>query len=285
MPKTDLDYSNTIIYKITCNDDTIKDVYVGHTTNFVQRKYAHKQCCLNDNLNKCKLYDVIRNNGGWNNWTMEIVNFFNCKDHYEARQKEQEYFISLNASLNSVEPFPLKKLNSNDFYCETCNFKCYKKSNYVLHLLTTKHNLAVNKINNDNITNENKNKFCCEICQYNTNKKYNYEKHLSTNKHLKLIISNKKIAEISKSNTIHNNICKNCNKIYKDPSGLWRHKKKCIIISYTNEPEINNNINNNNTDNNCNKIDELINYLTKENQEFKGLILEVCKNLQQINTH
>ena len=46
MPKTDIDYSNTIIYKITCKDPTVNEVYVGHTTNFVQRKYSHKQNCI-----------------------------------------------------------------------------------------------------------------------------------------------------------------------------------------------------------------------------------------------
>ena len=108
MPKTVIDYSNTIIYKITCKDTNDPDVYVGHTTNFVQRKHAHKQSCINNkspNYN-CKLYEVIRNKGGWNNWKMEIINFFECKDHYEARKKEQEYFISLNATLNSIEPMP-----------------------------------------------------------------------------------------------------------------------------------------------------------------------------------
>ena len=57
MPKTDIDYSNTIIYKITCTNPEIKDVYVGHTTNFVQRKHCHKQGCNNtksSNYN-CKL--------------------------------------------------------------------------------------------------------------------------------------------------------------------------------------------------------------------------------------
>jgi hypothetical protein len=110
MPKTEIDYSNTIIYKITCNDSNISDIYVGHTTNFVQRKYSHKQNCINDKSpnHKCKVYDVIRNNGGWDNWNMEIINFFNCHDHYEARQKEQEYFISLGATLNSVEPLSSK---------------------------------------------------------------------------------------------------------------------------------------------------------------------------------
>ena len=117
--------------------------------------------------------------------------------------------------------------------------------------------------------------FCCEKCQYYTVKKNNYEKHLSTSKHNKSIFSNEKVAKVAKvaNPTVCDdnpcNICYNCNKIYKDPSGLWRHKKKCI--------------NNTTINNNSETKDELINYLIKENQEFKGLILEVCKNFQQTN--
>ena len=55
------------------------------------------------------MYKVIRDNGGWSNWKMEIVNFFNCADHYEARKKEQEYFLSLKATLNSIEPYAIQK--------------------------------------------------------------------------------------------------------------------------------------------------------------------------------
>ena len=110
MSKINIDYSNTIIYKITCNDSHINDTYVGHTTNFVQRKYAHKQSCANIRSTnyKCKLYETIRNNGGWVNWKMEIIHFFNCANQYEARKKEQEYFLLLNANLNSIwsEPEP-----------------------------------------------------------------------------------------------------------------------------------------------------------------------------------
>ena len=101
MSMNEIDYSNTIIYKITCKDTQVTDVYVGHTTNFVQRKYSHRQNCKNNN---CKLYEVIRANGGWSNWSMDIINFFNCKDLYEARIKEQEYFLLLRATLNSNEP-------------------------------------------------------------------------------------------------------------------------------------------------------------------------------------
>jgi hypothetical protein len=71
---------------------------------------------------------VIRNNGGWNNWSMEIINFFNCQDHFEARQKEQEFFVSLNATLNSIEPIPKpinvvvqKNKEKQTFHCEKCD--------------------------------------------------------------------------------------------------------------------------------------------------------------------
>jgi len=158
MPKTEIDYSNTIIYKITCKDATINDVYVGHTTNFVQRKHAHKQSCINIKSSnyKCKVYEAIRNNGGWDNWTMEIINFFNCLDHYEARQKEQEYFVLLNANLNNIEPMPKPKFDFKNrtektmltpitsnyidkFYCKHCDFKCSKKGDWRRHILTAKH--------------------------------------------------------------------------------------------------------------------------------------------------
>ena len=118
--------------------------------------------------------------------------------------------------------------------------------------------------------------FCCEKCQYYTVKKFNYDKHLFTSKHLKSIFDKENVAKCSKSSSNNINTCNNCKKIYKDPSGLWRHKKTCSI-----------NINNAHIIEDKNieveKKDELISYLIKENQEFKGLILEVCKNFQNTN--
>ena len=146
--KTTIDYSNTIIYKITCKDTNIKELYVGHTTNFVQRRQAHKQECINNNA--CKLYAIIREHGGWNNWIMEIVHFFTCNDQYEARTKEQEYYVLLKATLNSIEPMPTPKPkpninvieNESKFHCNCCAFRCNKNSNYLKHLSTPKHLIA-----------------------------------------------------------------------------------------------------------------------------------------------
>ena len=111
MPKTKIDYSSTLFYMIFCKDTNIKDLYIGHTTNFIQRKHAHKQSCTNiKSANyQCKLYSVIRDNGGWDNWKMQIIAFHECEDIMAAKKYEQKYFEDYDATLNSIEPMPQPK--------------------------------------------------------------------------------------------------------------------------------------------------------------------------------
>ena len=84
MPKNEIDYSNTIIYSISCKDKTISDVYVGHTTNLIKRKCQHKVSYNNLN-NKLKIYETIRKNGGWDNWGMKEIAIYNCKNKDESK--------------------------------------------------------------------------------------------------------------------------------------------------------------------------------------------------------
>ena len=108
MPKVQTDYSNTIIYKLCCKDPNITDIYIGHTTNFIQRKKHHKILTNNLNCNRY-VYNFIRNHGGWDNWTMIQIENICCKDKREAESNEQ-YWIEKNAAkLNSVNPFTLHK--------------------------------------------------------------------------------------------------------------------------------------------------------------------------------
>ena len=134
MPKTDVDYSNTIIYKIYCKDETIKDIYVGHTTNFIQRKYSHKTGCNNLN-NNLKIYNAIRSNGGWDNWDMIEIAKYNCKDATEARIKEQEHYNNLKASLNSCPPY----VDVSKYFCSMCNLQCVGPKHYEKHINSQKH--------------------------------------------------------------------------------------------------------------------------------------------------
>jgi predicted GIY-YIG superfamily endonuclease len=45
MPKEIIDYSKTVIYKIICKNLNINTIYVGSTSNFIQRKAKHKYSC------------------------------------------------------------------------------------------------------------------------------------------------------------------------------------------------------------------------------------------------
>jgi len=107
MPKAPMDYSKTNIYKIVCNDLTVNDCYVGHTTDMTKRKCAHKTACNNekDKAHNCKIYKIIRENGGWENWDMFLVEKFPCKDKFEACKRERELYEELDAKMNTFRPY------------------------------------------------------------------------------------------------------------------------------------------------------------------------------------
>jgi hypothetical protein len=111
MPRLPIDYANTIIYKIVCNDLNITECYVGHTTDIVRRKYDHKSNCKNETnkYHNLKIYKAIRENGGWENWCMVIIEKYPCKDVSEACIRERYYYEQLHSNLNMKFPQRNKK--------------------------------------------------------------------------------------------------------------------------------------------------------------------------------
>ena len=107
MPRKPIDYCNTHFYKIVCRDLHIKDCYVGHTTDLVKRRYAHKTRCFNTNSDKHNiyLYQFIRENGGWDNWEIINIETRSCKDSLEAKTIEREFTENLKANLNLRKAF------------------------------------------------------------------------------------------------------------------------------------------------------------------------------------
>lgn len=236
MPKITIDYTNTIIYKIYCNNPENKDLYVGHTTNFVQRKHSHKQNCMNSKspCYNLKLYQVIRSNGGWDNWTMEILNFFKCKNGYEARVKEQEYFTLLGATLNSIEP--LSKLKDDittskirtekkSFYCEKCDVKYSNEKLFNAHINSNKHKMDILSTIQHEIP-KNPHTMRCEYCHYNTSSKKDFKKHILTKKH-KCNEYNQIMVKTSSSPIM---VCV-CGKTYNHRASLFNHKKTCVMVT------------------------------------------------------
>ena len=112
MPKYIVNYQNTIIYKIVCKDLNVKDLYIGNTTNFRNRKKMHKALSTHDS--NIALYKMIYANGGWDNWSMVEIEKFPCNDGNEARARERYYFELLNSSLNMRYPIRTKKQYKED---------------------------------------------------------------------------------------------------------------------------------------------------------------------------
>ena len=84
-----------IIYKICC-DDLPEFIYVGSTKSFRHRKNQHKSSYNKDDTQK--LYTTIRENGGWDNWRMVILEDIGEVSLTEARIKEEEHRVKLNGN-------------------------------------------------------------------------------------------------------------------------------------------------------------------------------------------
>jgi len=94
------------IYKLCCSDITITDTYVGSTKNFYVRKSNHKSTCNNE-LGKCynlRVYQFIRENGGWDNWDMIEIEIIYVDSKKEAERKERYWIETLKSTLNCQLP-------------------------------------------------------------------------------------------------------------------------------------------------------------------------------------
>jgi hypothetical protein len=103
---TNIDYSKTVIYKIICKNEDVKDVYVGSTTRFNERRREHKKYCINAiyKRHNLKIYQTIRANGGWDNFMMIEIIKQSCKDSVEAHTLERQYYELLNCNMNTSVP-------------------------------------------------------------------------------------------------------------------------------------------------------------------------------------
>lgn len=132
----------------------------------------------------------------------------------------------------------------------------------------------------NNFTPKKPHKFHCEICDFHTSNKKDFTRHIKSAKHNRN--ENVNLSMISTQNypNYPNHTCINCGKEYKDNSGLWRHKKKCVLnnISDTNET----------TDDELTDKNFILQILKqnteliKENSDFKQLMIEQSKTMSEL---
>ena len=138
------------IYKLESSFED-PSIYVGSTVDLTRRKNCHKNRC-NDSKYNCKLYQYIRDYGGFNNWFMFTIEEFEYETKEQLRDREQYWIKELKANLNSQDAVQDKeyhkkyneenkeKINekrNEKFDCE-CGGK-YTTRNISTHIKSKKH--------------------------------------------------------------------------------------------------------------------------------------------------
>ena len=96
------DYSNTLIYKLACNDPLIPDFFLGYTTcSHSSLCDRFQQRCKKDTWYVC---DFIRQHGGVENWHILRLSSISCSSALEARTELRKHFDASRPSLNRQLP-------------------------------------------------------------------------------------------------------------------------------------------------------------------------------------
>ena len=127
---------------------------------------------------------------------------------------------------------------------------------------------------------KNPQKYFCENCNHTTCNLKDFNRHLSTQKHLRNTSATFINNDATQKSQHH--ICSNCNKKYRDRTGLWRHKKTCFI------PDDNDSITDENYDNKHDEdisTKELVLMLFQQNNKVQDAIIEMSKQISTTNNN
>jgi len=185
MPKKEIqDY---IFYKIACLDDSCDLFYIGSTANWKARNYTHKHNCTNENSTKYnyKVYQTIRENGGWYNFKMIQIGTREQLTKRQAEEIEDVYRLELKASMNGRRCYTTeeqkreyqKEYHKEYYEANEEYFKEYREAN-------KEHKKEINK----------------EYREANKDKIKEYNKDYNTKNKDKIKEHNKKYKEVNKDN-------------------------------------------------------------------------------------
>lgn len=219
MPKLKIDYGNMIFYKVYCINPDVKKIFVGHTTNIVQRKHVLKK---QTEIRYLEMFDVINKNGGWNCWRIKEIEKYNeCKTYSDVLLREKYHYDMVYSSMISTKSETNMKLiddekcknelDGDKYKCSYCNYECIQKKHFQQHITTRKHKNMVIEIERIN----------------------EYVKKMSDDKE-NIKIESVGVTPVLKSNKSNNMEpekkeykCIMCGNVYKNMSGLCKHRHIC----------------------------------------------------------
>jgi hypothetical protein len=185
-----------IIYEIECNDENVEYNYVGHTSNFRVRKNRHKKNCNDQNGEQynLKIYQFIRENGGWENWGMIPLEEFQCETTIQSRIREQHWMDIKQSKLNMLRAYTTteqrkvqQKQQGKQYYFNNKEHlaeagKQYRSDNIEAINIRRKQY----RINNKEAIQERKKQIIVCECGMNTNSDHQ-SRHKKSPKHLELM--------------------------------------------------------------------------------------------------
>jgi len=158
-----------IIYRIF-NDNFPEMTYYGSTENFDNRKYSHKSACNNPthHNHNYKLYNFIRENGGWGEWSMKpVAKLPEGTSKLDAQIEEERLRVEMDAKLCSNRAYRSNEQRLTDHrqicaeyrkhhhekinekcLCSVCNGK-YTHANKSKHFKSKKHQSKLNELKNE----------------------------------------------------------------------------------------------------------------------------------------
>lgn len=129
-----MNYSNCVIYKI--QNQTNKDlIYIGHTTTSLKCR-LNSHICMSKKSNN-KFYTIVKNNGGFENFDIILIEIFPCETREQACIREEYFRCSLNAIMNSNRAYisiddkkVVMKQRNNDWYIKNKSYILDKRREY-----------------------------------------------------------------------------------------------------------------------------------------------------------
>jgi hypothetical protein len=203
MPLTQIDYQKGIIYKIQHLENE-EFLYVGSTTNFIKRKQCHKKRCnlINNEHYNLKVYQMIRDNGGWDQFKMMIIKEFPCNNKIELLIEEDKIMREMKSNMNNNRSHLTdeeKKEQVNEYHLNNKEkVKGYKTKYKFNNKEKIKNQNANYRLNNKEKINE---KIVCQ-CGSETSI-HHISRHKQTIKHKKYLETLDKLVGLKDTSTIN----------------------------------------------------------------------------------
>ena len=161
-----VNYGKAMIYKIVPKDNN-DYCYIGSTCDFKSRKNQHKTVCNNPNSRSYNypIYKHIRDNGGWNEYEMILIEYYPCETKLELCKRERECKEIYNDNLGRDIPGRTKK----EYYQDNKKTILEKRKEY-------------HQDNQEKIAEQAKEKIECSICNCYI-RKHDFKRHTLTKKH------------------------------------------------------------------------------------------------------